>query len=53
MSEEPNQGVYSQTYSIFLPKKSLGDIARALQEATQSQENELFIDLSNGIWELR
>lgn len=53
LSEEPNQGVYSQTLSIYLPKKALLDIANALEEASQAQEEQLFINLCNGAWELR
>jgi len=53
LTEEINQAFGSQTYSIHLPKRALLDIAQALEEANQAQENNLYLNLANGTWELR
>ena len=53
LTEEVNQNLYSQTFSIYLPKRTLLDITHALEEASQGQEEQLYINLCNGAWELR
>ena len=51
--EEVNQLPHCESYYIYLPKRTVADVARALADAAESEEYELYLDLNSGQWELR